>query len=215
MSKEYADKFATDIPKTYTPRDAEDRIYSAWLNSGFFAPENLPGERKEKFVTCIAPPNITGELHMGHALELTLQDIIVRMKRMQGFKTLWLPGIDHAGIATQNVVEKQLAKEGIKRQDLGREKGEERMWQWKEKYGNAILNQFKKRGISADWTRLRFTMDDQYQEAVKKAFNHYYEKGWIYKGERVINWCPRCTTSISDLEINYVPETGKLYYIKY
>src|SRR3989344_1155217 len=215
MSKEYADKFATDIPKTYTPRDAEDRIYSAWLNSGFFAPENLPGERKEKFVTCIAPPNITGELHMGHALELTLQDIIVRMKRMQGHRTLWLPGTDHAGIAAQNVVEKQLAKEGTNRHELGREKFLERMWQWRDQYGGAILEQLKKLGLSVDWTRTKFTMDSGYQEAVKAAFLHYYQKGWIYKGTRVINWCIRCATAVSDLEVNYVTEKGKLYFIKY
>jgi len=167
------------------------------------------------FVTCIAPPNITGELHMGHALELTLQDIVVRMKRMQGYKTLWLPGTDHAGIGAQNVVEKQLAKEGLTRHDLGREKFLEKMWQWKEKYGNAILDQFKKLGLSLDWSRTKFTMDPEYQEAVSTAFLHYYKKGWIYQGERVINWCIRCATAISDLEVNYVPENGKLYYIKY
>ncbi|MBI2626752.1 MAG: valine--tRNA ligase [Parcubacteria group bacterium] len=219
-----------ELEKTYNHKSVEDRIYKLWEESGFFTPENLPPRqnqneqkpasaeamaRQRKFVTCIAPPNITGELHLGHTLQLTLQDIIVRMKRMQGYITLWVPGIDHAGIGAQNIVEKQLAKEGIKRQDLGREKFLERMWQWKEKYGNAIMDQFKKLGISADWTRLRFTMDDQYQEAVKKAFQHFYEKDWIYKGERVVNWCPRCASSISDLEVNYVPEAGKLYFIKY
>ena len=152
---------------------------------------------------------------MGHALELTLQDIIVRMKRMQGYKTLWLPGTDHAGIAAQNVVEKQLVKEGTSRHELGREKFIEKMWQWREKYGNAILEQIKKLGLSVDWTRTKFTMDPDYQEAVKTVFLHYHEKGWIYKGIRVINWCVRCTTSISDLEVNYIPEKGKLYFIKY
>src|SRR3989338_3315755 len=169
----------------------------------------------DTFVTCIAPPNITGELHMGHALETTLQDIIVRMKRMQGYKTLWLLGTDHAGIGAQNVVEKQLAKEGTNRHELGREKFIERMWEWREKYGHAILEQFKKLGLSMDWTRTKFTMDSDYQKAVEKAFHHYYEKGWIYQGERVVNWCVRCATAISDLEVNYVPEKGKLYYIKY
>jgi len=204
-----------ELPKTYNPKETEDRIYKLWEKSGFFTPENLPGDRKKKFVTCIAPPNITGELHMGHALETTLQDIIVRMKRMQGYKVLWLPGTDHAGIAAQNAVEKQLAKEGANRHELGREKFLERMWQWREKYGHAILDQFKKMGLSVDWTRTKFTMDPDYQEAVKKAFLHYYEKGWIYKGERVVNWCVRCATAISDLEVNYVPEKGRLYFIKF
>lgn len=171
--------------------------------------------RDENFVTCIAPPNITGELHMGHALETTLQDILVRMKRMQGYKTLWLPGTDHAGIAAQNVVEKQLVKEGLTRHELGREKFLERMWQWREQYGGAILDQFKRLGLSVDWSRTKFTMDPAYQEAVKFAFAHYHKKGWIYQGERVINWCPRCATSVSDLEVNYVPEKTKLYFIKY
>jgi len=204
-----------ELPKAYNPKGTEDKIYELWTESGFFTPEGLPGKRKEKFVTCIAPPNITGELHMGHALELTLQDIIVRMKRMQGYKTLWLPGTDHAGIAAQNAVEKQLAKEGLDRHKLGKEKFLERMWQWKEQYGGAILNQFKKLGLSLDWTRTRFTLDPEYQKAVEEAFKHYHKKGWIYQGERVINWCVRCSTSISDLEVNYVPEKTKLYYIKY
>ncbi len=201
------------ISKTYNPKDTEERIYKLWQESGFFAPRKTDG--KNKFVTVIAPPNITGELHMGHALELTLQDIIVRMKRMQGYETHWLPGTDHAGIAAQNAVEKQLAKEGTNRHELGREKFLERMWGWKEKYGNAILDQLKKLGLSLDWTRLRFTMDPPYQKAVETAFLEYYKKGWIYKGERVINWCVRCATAISDLEVNYVPEKTKLYYIKY
>ncbi len=204
-----------DLPTAYNPKETEDKIYQLWQESGFFTPENLPGKRKEKFVTCIAPPNITGELHMGHALEYTLQDIIVRMKRMQGYKTLWLPGTDHAGISAQNVVEKQLVKEGTNRHELGREKFIERMWQWREKYGNTILEQFKKLGLSVDWTRTKFTMDPDYQEAVKTVFLHYYKKGWIYKGVRVINWCTRCATAISDLEVNYVTEKGKLYYIRY
>jgi valyl-tRNA synthetase len=212
-----------ELPKTYNPKKVEDKIYKLWEESGFFNPDNLllqqiQGKqvpRKEKFVTCIAPPNITGELHMGHALELGMQDILVRMKRMQGYKTLWVPGIDHAGIAAQNVVEKQLKKEGVSRHDLGREKFEQKVQEWKEKYGTAILNQFKKLGISVDWSRTRYTRDPQYEKAVLEAFNQYKEKGWIYKGYRVINWCPRCGTGISDLEVNYVPEKGKLYFIKY
>ena len=201
--------------KPYNPKEVEAKIYQLWEESGFFNPDNLPGERTKNFVTCIAPPNITGELHMGHALETTLQDILVRMKRMQGYKTLWLPGTDHAGIAAQNVVEKQLVKEGSTRHELGREKFLERMWQWREQYGGAILDQFKKLGLSVDWSRTKFTMDLAYQTAVKTAFQHYHEKGWIYQGERVINWCPRCATSVSDLEVNYVPEKTKLYFIKY
>ncbi|KKT86746.1 MAG: Valine-tRNA ligase [Microgenomates group bacterium GW2011_GWA1_Microgenomates_45_10] len=201
--------------KPYNPKEVEAKIYQLWEESGFFNPDNLPGERTKNFVTCIAPPNITGELHMGHALETTLQDILVRMKRMQGYKTLWLPGTDHAGIAAQNVVEKQLSKEGLTRHELGREKFLERMWQWRKQYGDAILEQFKKLGLSVDWSRTKFTMDPAYQTAVKTAFQHYHKKGWIYQGERVINWCPRCATSVSDLEVNYVPEKTKLYFIKY
>ncbi|MDP3730972.1 MAG: class I tRNA ligase family protein [bacterium] len=216
MSTDPFDKASgQDWPTAYNPKETEDKIYQLWMKSGFFTPENLPGDRPKKFITCIAPPNITGELHMGHALENTLQDIIVRMKRMQGYKTLWIPGTDHAGIGAQNAVEKQLAKEGTSRHKLGREKFMERMWEWREKYGHAILEQFKKLGLSVDWTRTKFTMDLDYQKAVEKVFHHYHEKGWIYKGERVVNWCVRCATAISDLEVNYVPEKGKLYYIKY
>ena len=212
-----------ELPKTYNPKEVEDKIYKLWEESGFFNPDNLPLQqvqgkpvpRTKKFVAAIAPPNITGELHIGHALEHTLQDIIIRMKRMRGYKTLWLPGTDHAGIAAQNKVEKQLAKEGTSRHKLGREKFLERMWGWREKYGNIILDQFKKLGLSVDWTRTQFTMNPDYQKAVETAFKKYQEKGWIYQGERVINWCPRCATSISDLEVNYVPEKGKLYFIKY
>lgn len=206
---------STDWPKTYSPQETENKIYQLWEESGFFAPENLPDQRKKKFVTCLAPPNITGELHLGHALETTLQDIIVRFKRMQGYKTLWLPGTDHAGIGAQNVVEKQLAKEGTSRHQLGREKFTERMWRWRDQYGHLILEQFKKLGLSVDWSRTRFTLDPEYHQAVMTAFVHYYEKGWIYQSERVVNWCVRCATSISDLEVNYLPEKGKLYFIKY
>ncbi len=210
----------SELSKAYDPKIVEDKIYQLWMESGFFTPENLPlrqaqGKQQKTFVTCIAPPNITGELHIGHALELTLQDIVVRTKRMQGYKTLWLPGTDHASIAVHAVLEKQLAKEGLSRHKIGREEFLRRAWEWKEKYGNVILNQFKKIGITADWTRLRFTMDSGYEKAVNEAFNHYYKKGWIYKGERVINWCTKCATSISDLEVNYVAEKGKLYFIKF
>ncbi len=204
-----------EISGPYDPKQVEDKIYKLWEDSGFFNPDNLKTKGKKNFVTPIAPPNITGELHMGHALELTMQDILVRMKRMQGYKTLWIPGIDHAGIAAQNVVEKQLKKEGLTRHDLGKEKFLQRIEEWKDKYGTAILEQFKKLGISVDWTRTRYTRDKGYEKAVIEAFKKYQKKGWIYKGYRVINWCVRCGTGISDLEVNYVSEKGKLYYIKY
>ena len=152
---------------------------------------------------------------MGHALNATIQDILIRQKRMQGYKTLWVPGTDHAGIATQNVVEKDLKKQGISRHSLGKEKFIEKVWEWKEKYGNIILDQLKKIGSSCDWSRTRFTMDEKYSEAVKVAFLHYHKKGWIYQGERVINWCPRCQTSLSDLEIEYLEQQSKLYFVKY
>lgn len=214
---------STELPKIYNAKEVEDKIYKLWEESGFFNPDNLPLQqvqgklvpKKEKFVTCIAPPNITGELHMGHALELTMQDIIVRSKRMQGYKTLWVPGIDHAGIAAQNVVEKQLRKEGMSRHNLGKEKFEQKVQEWKEKYGTSILEQFKKLGISVDWSRTRYTRDERYEKAVLEAFNEYHKKGWIYKGTRVINWCVRCGTSVSDLEVNHVPEEGHLYFLKY
>jgi len=205
------------LPKTYNPKEVEDKIYKLWLKSGFFNPDKLPADRQGKKPYCIVipPPNVTGELHMGHALNSLIQDILIRWKRMQGFKTLWLPGTDHAGIATQNVVEKKLKKEGKTRFDLGREKFIEEVWKWKKKYGDIILNQFKKLGCSCDWSRTRFTMDKNYSLAVKEAFLHYYKKGWIYQGKKVVNWCPRCSTSLSDLELEYKEEKGNLWYIKY
>jgi valyl-tRNA synthetase len=204
-----------EFSKAYNPKEVEEKIYKLWEKSGFFNPDKLPKRHKKSYCIALPPPNVTGELHMGHALNATCQDILIRWKRMKGFKTLWLPGVDHAGIATQNVVEKELKKEGKTRFDLGREKFIERIWQWKEKYGNIILDQFKKLGVSCDWSRIRFTMDADYSLAVKEAFSHYYKKGWIYQGERVVNWCPRCQTSLSDLEIEYQEEKGKLWYIRY
>ena len=204
-----------ELPKTYDPKKVEGRVYHLWEKSGFFNPDKLPGKRRKSFTIVIPPPNVTGSLHMGHALNATIQDILIRWRRLQGFKTLWLPGTDHAGIATQNMVEKELKKEGITRFDLGREKFIERVWQWKEKYGNIILEQIKKMGSSCDWSRTRFTLDKEYAEAVKTAFLHYYNNGWIYRGKRVVNWCPRCQTSLSDLEIEYKEEKGNLWYIRY
>ncbi|MBU1159881.1 valine--tRNA ligase, partial [Patescibacteria group bacterium] len=201
------------------PKETEPRIYKIWEDSGYFTPENLPVTRYSLPVTryCIVipPPNVTGSLHMGHALNATIQDILIRQKRMQGYKTLWVPGTDHAGIATQNVVEKELKKQGLTRHDLGKEKFLEKVWKWKNEYGNIILDQLKKLGSSCDWSRARFTMDPDYAQEVEKAFLHYYKKGWIYQGDRVINWCTRCQTSLSDLELEYEETKGNLYYIKY
>ncbi len=201
--------------KPYDPQKTEEKIYKLWEKSGFFNPDKLPQRHKKPFSMSMAPPNITGSLHMGHALEYTMSDILIRYKRMKGYKTLWLPGTDHAGIATQNVVEKELKKEGLTRHQLGREKFLKRVWEWKEKYGHIIIDQLKKLGVSADWSRTKFTMDKDYQTAVKKAFLHYYKKGWIYQGLQTVNWCPRCSTSLSDLELEYQEEKAKLYYIKY
>lgn len=202
----------SEFDKPYDPKEHEDKIYKLWEESGFFAPKT---DAKKTFTIVLPPPNVTGSLHMGHALNATIQDILIRKKRMEGCAALWIPGTDHAGIATQNVVEKELKKQGISRYDLGREKFLEKVWEWKEKYGNIILDQLKKLGASCDWSRTRFTMDPEYQKAVEAAFLHYQNKGWIYQGERTINWCPRCATSLSDLEIEYKEENGKFYYIKY
>jgi len=204
-----------DFLKVYEPKKTENKIYQFWLRAGFFNPDKLPGRIKKSYTIVIPPPNITGELHMGHALQHVIHDILIRKKRMEGLKTLWLPGTDHAGIATQNVVEKELKKDGKTRFDLGREKFVKRIWQWKNKYGDIILDQLKKMGASCDWSRTRFTLDKDYLKAVETAFLYYHKKGWIYQGERTINWCSRCATSLSDLEIVYEEEIGTLYYIKY
>jgi valyl-tRNA synthetase len=200
-----------EIPKTYGPKETENKIYNLWEKGDFFAPKG----KGKPFVIVIPPPNITGSLHMGHALNNTIQDVLIRYHRMKQEPTLWIPGTDHAGIATQNKVEKELKKQGLSRHSLGREKFVEKVWEWKEKYGNEILNQLKKLGCSCDWSRLRFTLDKGYVKAVETAFLHYYKKGWIYRGPRIINWCPRCGTAISDIEIKYIPHKTKLWYIKY
>jgi len=204
-----------DLTKPYNPQEVEQNIYNLWLESKYFNPDALPGKRIKKYIVYMPLPNVTGTLHMGHALDNTLQDILIRYFRMQGYKTLWFPGTDHAGIATQYKVEKELQKEGISRFELGREKFIEKVWQWKEKYGNIIVDQLKQLGISADWSRFRFTMDEKYSADVLKAFVHYYQKGLIYRGKKVVNWCPRCGTSLSDLELEYKEENAKLWYIKY
>ena len=195
----------------YNPKEIEERIYKKWIP--YLKIEKQKGD--SAFIALMAPPNVTGTLHMGHALQNTLLDVFLRYKRMRGLKIVWIPGLDHAGIATQNVVEKELKKEGLTRFDLGREKFLKRVWEWKEKYGGLILEQFKKLGISPDWSRTRFTMDKKYVEWVERAFIEYYKKGWIYRDYRAINFCPRCKTSLSDLEIEYEEKEGFLYYIKY
>ncbi|MCM8818087.1 MAG: valine--tRNA ligase [Candidatus Omnitrophica bacterium] len=197
----------------YNPKEIENKLYKIWEENGYFYVDaNI---QKKKYVIVIPPPNITGFLHMGHALNNTIQDILIRWKRMEGFNSLWVPGIDHAGIATQNVVEKELLKNGITRKQLGREKFIEEVWKWKEKYGSRIIFQLKKLGASCDWTRTRFTMDEMFSKAVKECFVRLYKKGLIYKGKKIINWCPRCTTALSDEEVEYKDEKSFLYYIKY
>lgn len=202
-----------DIPTRYDPRSAEEKIYSAWSEKGFFKADEHSG--KQAYSIVIPPPNITGILHMGHALNNTIQDILIRWKRMQGFETLWMPGTDHAGIATQNVVERELTKDGLKRHDIGREKFTDKVWQWKEEYGNTIIRQLKRLGCSCDWDRTRFTMDQGLSEAVKEVFIRLYGEGLIYKGDYIINWCPRCETALSDEEAEHRSVEGMLYYIKY
>lgn len=201
------------LPKVYEPKSVEGKWYNFWLEKDYFHP--LADESKKTFSMVIPPPNITGSLHMGHALNNTLQDVMTRFKRMQGFLSLWLPGTDHAGIATQNVVEKELLKEGISREKLGREQFLKQVWQWKEKYGNTIINQLKRLGCSCDWKRSRFTMDENYSRAVREVFVRLYKDGLIYKDKYIINWCPRCQTAISDIEVEHLETKGHLWYIKY
>ena len=202
-----------ELSKTYDPKSSEERWYETWDREGYFRAEADPG--LETFSITIPPPNVTGSLHIGHALCYTLQDVLARWKRMHGYETLCLPGMDHAGIATQNAVERDLAREGLTRHDLGREKFLERVWQWKEQYGGTIFQQFRKMGYSFDWERSRFTLDEGYHRAVTEHFVRLHEEGHIYRGERVINWCPRCSTAISDIEIEYEDREAQLYHIDY
>ncbi len=202
-----------ELDKNFNFKDVDAKWSQYWEESGVFHANADSG--KPTYSVVIPPPNVTGVLHMGHALNNTLQDIIVRYKRMKGFETLWMAGTDHAGIATQNVVEKQLAKEGKKRQDLGREAFLERLWEWKQKNGDTIIHQLKKIGASCDWSRARFTMDEKYCEAVKHVFVKLYEKGLIYQGKYIINWCPRCQTALSDEEAEHQDMQGNLYYFRY
>ncbi len=197
----------------YRPKEIEEKLYKFWEENGIFHEE--PDPDREGYCIVLPPPNVTGQLHMGHALDGTLQDVLIRFKRMQGYNTLWLPGKDHAGIATQIKVEEQLAKEGLTRYDLGREKFVERVWEWKEEYGDRIGQQIRRLGSSCDWTRERFTLDEGCSYAVREVFIGLYEKGLIYRGNRITNWCPRCETALSDIEVEYEEENGKLYYVKY
>ncbi|MFA6357337.1 MAG: valine--tRNA ligase [Candidatus Omnitrophota bacterium] len=202
-----------ELSKQYNPKETEAKWYETWEKNNLFSarisPDKLP------YSIIIPPPNVTGILHMGHALNNSIQDILIRYKKMRGFQTLWMPGTDHAGIATQNVVEKALAKEGLKRQDLGRDKFIARVWEWKEQYGSTIIHQLKKLGCSCDWNRLRFTMDTDYSTAVTEVFVRLYEKKLIYQGSYIINWCPRCQTALSDEEASHSELEGHLYYLKY
>ncbi|MCE5263996.1 MAG: valine--tRNA ligase [Deltaproteobacteria bacterium] len=203
----------SQLPKAFEPREAEARWYPYWLERGYFHAADVSA--KKPFSIVIPPPNVTGILHMGHALNNVLQDIVVRYKRMQGMNVLWMPGMDHAGIATQNVVEQELAKEGLSRHDLGREKFIERVWEWKAKYGGVIIHQLKRLGCSCDWERERFTMDEGLSRAVREVFVRLYNDGLIYQGDYIVNWCPRCRTAISDLEVEYHSEAGSLWNIRY
>ena len=203
-----------ELPKVYEPQQVESRIYQMWEDHDCF--KGVEDSKKKSFSIVMPPPNVTGQLHMGHALDCTLQDILTRFKRMQGYAALWVPGTDHAGIATQIKVEEELrVKEGKTRYDLGREKFLERVWKWKEEYGNRIVQQQKKMGVSCDWSRARFTMDEGCSKAVRETFCELYDKGLIYKGSRIINWCPHCLTALSDAEVEYTDKPGHLWYIRY
>ncbi len=204
---------AKNLNKAYDPKQVEEKLYKMWTENGYFTPE--ADYSKEPYTIVIPPPNITGQLHMGHALDNTIQDILIRWRRMQGYSTLWLPGTDHASIATEAKIVDSLAKEGKTKYDLGREGFLRKAWDWKEEYGGRIINQLKKLGCSCDWTRERFTLDEGCSKAVSKVFMSLYEKGLIYRGERIINWCPSCKTSISDIETIYDDEKGHFWHIKY
>ena len=203
-----------ELSKSYDPSAIEDKIFDMWLKGGYFSQK--PDPDKKPFSIVIPPPNVTGQLHMGHALDETMQDILIRYKRMNGFAALWILGTDHAGIATQIKVEENLrVNEGITRYDLGREKFLERVWDWKNLYGNRIISQLKKLGSSCDYENERFTMDEGCSKAVKEVFVNLYNKGLIYQGNRIINWCPRCTTALSDAEVEHKEQDGFFWHIKY
>ncbi len=202
-----------ELAKKYDPSQVEDRLYNEWMEKKYFHP--VPDSSKTPYTIVIPPPNITGQLHMGHALDNTLQDILIRWKRMQGYCALWLPGTDHASIATEARIVETMAKEGLKKEDIGREKFLERAWEWKRVYGGRIVEQLKKLGSSCDWDRERFTMDEGLSKAVLEVFVRLYEKGLIYRGDRIINWCPKCCTSISDAEVEHEEQDGSFWHIRY
>lgn len=202
-----------ELAKTYNPQEVEDRIYDFWLSGGYFHAE--PDAKKKPYTIVIPPPNITGQLHMGHALDETLQDILIRWRRMQGYSALWLPGTDHASIATEAKIVEAMRKEGITKEDIGREAFLDRAWKWKEKFGGRIIQQLKKLGSSCDWERERFTLDDGCSKAVREVFVRLYDKGLIYHGERIINWCPHCKTSISDAEVEFAERDGFFWHLRY
>ena len=202
-----------ELPKVYDPKQVEKKIYDMWLGGNYFHAERDP--EKKPFTIVIPPPNVTGQLHLGHAFDETIQDVLIRYKRMDGYSTLWLPGYDHAGIATQIKVEEKLRNEGKTRFDLGREKFLDEVWAWKNKYGDRIVEQLKTLGSSCDWERQRFTMDDTCARAVRETFVDLYQKKLIYKGKRIINWCPKCTTALSDAEVEYVDKPGHLWHVRY
>ncbi|MEE9400099.1 MAG: class I tRNA ligase family protein, partial [Dehalococcoidales bacterium] len=202
-----------EMPKAYEPGKVEQKWYQFWLDKGYFKPK--VDSQKRPFVIIMPPPNVTGELHLGHALTATMEDIFIRWHRMKGEPTLWLPGVDHAGIAAQVVVEKLLAEEGVDRHQLGRDKFLERMWQWAKSCRGTIEQQHQRLGASCDWDREVFTLDEGPSRAVRTAFVRLYDRGLIYRGERIINWCPRCATALSDLEVEHKDITGHLYYVRY
>ncbi|HLA95969.1 MAG TPA: class I tRNA ligase family protein, partial [Pyrinomonadaceae bacterium] len=206
-----------EIAKAYDPKQAEQNHYERWEKSGFFTPEINQNPDAKKYSIVIPPPNVTGSLHMGHALQHTIMDVLTRWKRMQGYRTLWLPGTDHAGISVQRKVVEQLKKVEHKSPlDIGREEFVRRAWAWKEQYGNTITEQMRREGASVDWSRQRFTMDESLSIAVRNVFCTLYEQGWIYKGLRIVNWCPKDKTVLSDLEVKEeTKKDGKLYYLRY
>ena len=201
------------IPDNFDPASAEEKWYKTWEDNGYFHADENDG--REPFSIVIPPPNVTGSLHMGHALNNTIQDIIARWQRMMGKSVLWMPGMDHAGIATQNVVERLLREEGKSREELGREEFEKRVWEWKEHSGGQIKGQLRRLGSSLDWERERFTLDEGLSKAVQKVFKTLYDEGLIYKGFRIINWCPRCETALSDIETEYRELDGSFWHIRY
>ncbi|MBR3537953.1 MAG: class I tRNA ligase family protein, partial [Eubacterium sp.] len=202
-----------ELEKTYSPADIEGRLYQKWEDAGYFHAE--PDSSKKPFTIMMPPPNITGQLHMGHALDNTMQDILIRMKRMQGYNALWQPGTDHAAISTEVKIINALKEQGISKEDLGREGFLKRAWEWRAEYGGRIVRQLRRMGSSADWQRERFTMDEGNNKAVSTVFKKLYDKGWIYKGSRIVNWCPVCRTSISDAEVLHEEQEGFFWHINY